>query len=190
MVQKDQEFNAQIRQKQGRYDKRLILKIVSDVESGHPRKELQDLYGLGKNTIDIWMRDYGSIHYKDNIKRKSYSKLQKRTIVSAIEQGRMSIQEVQDAYGIKSSKLIRDWIIQFKNENDQLCVLNGQVMSKNLNKNLSPNELALEKALEEAELKIKALNTLIDLAEEQLNIDIRKKSGAKQSLKQNKTILK
>ena len=42
MVQKNQEFNAQTRQKQGRYDKRLILKIVSDVESGHPRKELQD----------------------------------------------------------------------------------------------------------------------------------------------------
>ncbi|MBK7245556.1 MAG: hypothetical protein IPH98_17230 [Saprospiraceae bacterium] len=63
-------------------------------------------------------------------------------------------------------------------------------MSKNLTKNIGSNELALEKALEEAELKIKALNTLIDLAEEQLNIDIRKKSGAKQSLKQNKTILK
>ncbi len=190
MVQKNQEFNAQTRQKQGRYDKRLILKIVSDVESGHPRKELQDLYGLGKNSIDRWMKDYGSIHYKDNTKRKNYSKLQKRTIVSAIEQGRMSIQEVQDAYGIKNSKLIRHWIIQFKNENDQLCELNGQVMSKNLTKNIGSNELALEKALEEAELKIKALNTLIDLAEEQLNIDIRKKSGAKQSLKQNKTILK
>ena len=190
MVQKDQEFNAQTRQKQGRYDKRLILKIVSDIESGHPRKELQDQYGLGKRSIDRWMKDYGSIHYKDNIKRKSYSKLQKRTIVSAIEQGRMSIQEVQDAYGIKNSNLIRDWILQFKNENDQLCELNGQVMSKNLTKNIGSNELALEKALEEAELKIKALNTLIDLAEEQLNIDIRKKSGAKQSLKQNKTILK
>ena len=33
----------------------------------------------------------------------------------------------------------------------------------------------------EAELKIKALNTLIDVAEEQLKIDIRKKSGARQS---------
>ncbi|MBK6700900.1 MAG: hypothetical protein IPG55_13635 [Saprospiraceae bacterium] len=33
MVQKDQEFNAQTRKKQGRYDKRLILKIVSDIES-------------------------------------------------------------------------------------------------------------------------------------------------------------
>ena len=42
MVQKDQEFNAQTRQKQGRYDKRLILKIVSYVESGHPWEELQD----------------------------------------------------------------------------------------------------------------------------------------------------
>ena len=42
---------------------------------------------------------------------------------------------------------------------------------------------ALQKALEEAQMKIKALNTLIDVAEEQLKIDIRKKSGAKQSSK-------
>ena len=40
---------------------------------------------------------------------------------------------------------------------------------------------ALKKALSEAQLKITALNTLIDVAEEQLNINIRKKSGAKQS---------
>ena len=44
-----------------------------------------------------------------------------------------------------------------------------------------PEKESLEKALKEAELKIKALNTLIDVAEEQLKIDIRKKSGAKQS---------
>ncbi|MBK7245973.1 MAG: hypothetical protein IPH98_19395 [Saprospiraceae bacterium] len=87
----------------------------------------------------------------------------KRTIVSAIEQGRMSIQEVQDAYGIKNSKLIRDWIIQFKNENDQLCELNGQVMSKNLTKNIGSNELALEKALEELSLKTRLLIHLLIL---------------------------
>ena len=40
---------------------------------------------------------------------------------------------------------------------------------------------ALRKALEEAELRIKALNTLIDVAEEQLKVDIRNKSGAKRS---------
>ena len=40
---------------------------------------------------------------------------------------------------------------------------------------------ALKKALEEAELKIKALNTLIDVAEDEFKIAIRKKPGAKQS---------
>jgi hypothetical protein len=37
------------------------------------------------------------------------------------------------------------------------------------------------KKLEEAELKVKALNTLIDVAEEQFKIAIRKKAGARQS---------
>ena len=40
---------------------------------------------------------------------------------------------------------------------------------------------ALQEALEEAQLKIKALNTLIDVAEDQFKISIRKKPGAKQS---------
>ncbi|MNF06951.1 hypothetical protein D3C87_1991320 [compost metagenome] len=52
-------------------------------------------------------------------------------------------------------------------------------------KNQSENKelQALQKALMEANLKIKALDTMIDIAEEQLKIDIRKKSGAKQSSK-------
>lgn len=41
----------------------------------------------------------------------------------------------------------------------------------------------LQQALAEAEFKIKALDTLIDIAEEQLKINIRKKSGARQSPK-------
>ena len=42
---------------------------------------------------------------------------------------------------------------------------------------------ALKKALAEANLKIRALDTMIDIAEDQLKIDIRKKSGARQSSK-------
>jgi hypothetical protein len=47
-----------------------------------------------------------------------------------------------------------------------------------------PSKEALEQALkklQEAELKVKALNTMIDVAEEQFKISIRKKPGAKQS---------
>ena len=40
---------------------------------------------------------------------------------------------------------------------------------------------ALQEQLAYANLKIAALNTLIDVAEEQLKINIRKKPGAKQS---------
>jgi hypothetical protein len=38
----------------------------------------------------------------------------------------------------------------------------------------------IEKQLEDARMKNLALNTLIDVAEEKLNINIRKKPGAKQ----------
>jgi transposase-like protein len=163
--------------KQARFDKRLILKIVKEVEAGLPRKEAKRIYKLGKSALDIWMNQYGSEHYHQNIKRRSYTKLQKRTIVMAIEQGRMTIKEARTAYNIKTEQTIRDWIFRFKEEKVDICVETQPRMA-----NQKPSDKqALEKALQEAELKIKALNTLIDVAEEQLKIDIRKKSGAKQS---------
>lgn len=48
--------------------------------------------------------------------------------------------------------------------------------------NASKDEVAeLKKALELATMKVAALETLIDVAEDQLNVDIRKKPGSKQS---------
>ena len=164
-----------------RYDKRLILKIVKEVEEGLPRKEAIRIYGLGPTTIGSWMRIYGSPHYQQHLKRNSYSTLQKRTIVSAVEQGRMSIKEAQVAYKVKSAKTIRDWVNQYKSEKVEVCIETKPPMGKNKKKLDKLQNPALQKALEEAELKIKALNTLIDVAEEQLKIDIRKKSGARQS---------
>lgn len=165
----------------GRYDKRFILKIVQEVESGLPRKETIRLYNLSNSTLNEWMRDYGSVHYHTNLKRKSYSRAQKRSIAAAIEQGRMSIEQAQVAYQIKSQKSIRDWV---KQEKIDLYTVIDPAMAKKKNLPKSNNEVEeLQKALQEAELRIKALNTLIDVAEEQLKIDIRKKPGAKQSKK-------
>jgi transposase-like protein len=129
------------------------------------------------------MRKYGSMNYQQNIKRKIFSNLQKRTVVTAIEQGRMSIKEAQTAYGVKNEKIIRNWLTQYKTEKVEICIITEPVMTKKSKPISAAQAEALQKALEEAELKIKALNTLIDVAEEQLKIDIRKKSGAKQSSK-------
>ena len=58
-----------------RYDKRLILKVVQEVEEGLPRKEAIRIYGLGPSIIRAWMRTYGSTHYQQHLKRNSYSNL-------------------------------------------------------------------------------------------------------------------
>ena len=166
--------------RQSHFDKRLILKIVKLVEEGLPRQEAIRMYDLGKSTLDAWMKNYGSDHYHDKLKRKQYTSLQKRTIVSAIEQGRMSINEAQVAYKI-NQKTIRGWLQRFKAEKVELYVENQIPVGKKKKAETIVKTAALQKALQEAELKIKALNTLIDVAEEQLKISIRKKSGAKQS---------
>lgn len=183
MEHKQQEVYAVREHKQSRYDKRLILKVVREIEAGLPRKEANRIYGLGKSTLDGWMQDYGSPNYQQNIKRQCYSNLQKRTIVTAIEQGRMTIKEAQTAYSIKTEKLIRNWLKQYKAEKVELCIVSEPKMAKKPKPITTAQTEALQKALEEAEMKIKALNTLIDVAEEQLKIDIRKKSGARQSSK-------
>ncbi len=181
MEHQEQEFYASREHKQSRYDRRLILKIVKEIEAGLPRKEANRIYGLGKSTLYAWMRDYGSTNYHQNIKRKTFSNLQKRTIVTAIEQGRFTIKEAKTAYNIKTEKIIRSWLVQYKSEKVEICIENTSPMAKDKSSSKDLEKEALQKALQEAELKIKALNTLIDVAEDQLKIDIRKKSGAKQS---------
>jgi transposase-like protein len=175
------EIYASRANRQSWYDKRLILKIVKEIEEGLPRKEAIRIYGLGKSTLDGWFKNYGSQNYEEHIKRKIYTNLQKRTIVSAVEQGRMSIEEAQVAYKIKNHKTIRGWMQQYKSEKVEICIETQPPMSKKKKGEVTSQTAALQKALQEAELKIKALNTLIDVAEEQLKIDIRKKSGARQS---------
>jgi transposase len=164
-----------------RYDKRLIKRIVKEVEEGMPRKEANRIYGLGKKALDRWMNRYGSENYHQNLKRRIYTKLQKRSAVAAIEQGLMSIKEAQIAYNIGSVQIIKDWLLLYKDE--KLAILQEHEIPMAAKKQLkkTTGKEALKKALNEAELKIKALNTLIDVAGESLNTDLRKKFGAKQS---------
>lgn len=63
-----------------RYDKRLIVKIVKEVEAGLPRKEAIKMYGLGTSTLDSWLKMYGSENYQEHLKHKQYSSLQILTI--------------------------------------------------------------------------------------------------------------
>jgi transposase len=163
-----------------RYSRKIALEAVRLAEEGVPRQEIRDLFDLGSQTLDEWMRRYGSDDYRQN-KRRVYSKTEKRALVNAVRNG-MSLNDARIAYGLKSTKTVRDWVRQSEQEKFDLCVV-VEPMAKKKKEQEPEDVAALRRELELAKLKIEALNTLIDVAEDQLKIDIRKKSGARRSSK-------
>jgi transposase-like protein len=186
MVEKDQEqqligrFSAK-----GIYDKRFIVQVLEQIQNGVPRRQICDQYNIKMGTLKSWIEMDRLGIGSENLNR-TVSNQVKRSVVRAIENGRLSIREAQVTHGIRSASAIRRWMTQFQQENDELALVNDSEMKKKKPAKGSSTDnnqdiKALQKALEDAQLKVAALNTLIDVAEEQLKINIRKKPGAKQS---------
>jgi len=180
MEQKKQEFRYSERTlKNERFDRRLIEHIVQLAQQGVPRKELVKTYGMHRETLDRWIA-------KPNFspcKRRSYTTAEKRSVVRAVNAG-MAITEAVIVFNIPTSTMIRRWISGFSEQNMEISSPKPTEMPKKSAPEFpNPDVEALTKALNEANMKIKALDTLIDIAEEKLKIDIRKKSGARQSSK-------
>lgn len=170
-------------EKRPRFSKQLILEIVKSVERGATRKEIIARYGVSKSTLSGWVRDYAKASYLESLEPLSAS--QRRSLVRGILEGGMSVKEAQSAYGLPSARVVRNYLEAAKREKAELSEMAKSIVTNEAG--AAPIALedaaTLKKALEEAELKIKALNTLIDVAEEQFKIPIRKKAGAKQSKK-------
>ena len=172
------EFRSRTSNKQC-FDKRLISHIIDLLNQGTPRRDLIERYGVCSGTLTRWLRG----HNLDVTTRKNYTLSEKRSVIRAVDSG-MSVNQAQSAFKISSPSLIRRWVNKFNEENAELVDLKPIEVAKKVAEISEEIELkALKKALEEANLKIKALDTMIDIAEEQLKIDIRKKSGARQSSK-------
>lgn len=169
----------------GHYDKQFISKVVAEVLKGTPKRVVQLKYGLKRTTLHGWLKDSDLAIDSRRISPRVSIDL-KRTVVRAVTSGRLSLREAMVTYGVKTSITIERWIKELDQENADLVGSNEAWMKKNKSnkKNTTqsnPDVKALQKALEDAQFKIIALNTLIDVAEEQLKINIRKKPGAKQS---------
>ena len=114
--------------------------------------------------------------------QRSISKSEKRWIVREIQAGRMTIGDAKERYNLISknpNSLIRNWMRSFASE----IPLTLPVMTEQEKHKLAAVQKRLkelERQLEDAQMKNIALETMIDIAEEQLHISIRKKSGPKQ----------
>ena len=108
-------------------------------------------------------------------------------IVHELETTDMSVVQIMEKYGIKGHTTVYRWrkdLQMLEKSRTFACGIQPQVADEEPMKKRTPEELEAEvkrltKELEWAKLQNKALNTLIDIAEEQ-GIRIRKKSGAKQ----------
>lgn len=106
----------------------------------------------------------------------------RRWLVSEIDSGRMSIQEARSRFKLpqrfdKTYKQV--WQPKYSDE----IHLSLEAMSskdRTDNKNLEQRIKELEKQLELAQMKNVAINTMIDIAEKDYKLEIRKKSGPKQ----------
>jgi len=180
----DQKDKSKFYSRRSVYDKSTIKKSLQALEKGATWAEVCEKYGMNGATLNKWIHKYGNpeLQFKNY---SSYTLLQRKSIVSIIERGLMTINEAKVTYGINGHDTIQKWIRTFKEEKIDISVANSVIMKKPaLSQQAFPTEVeTLHKALEDAQLKIAALNTLIDVAEDQLKIKIRKKPGAKQSPK-------
>ena len=127
-------------------------------------------------------------------KRGRISKAFKREVAIEYLQGGGTMKELALKYNLPNIQSISNWIRCYLTpeevQNKRLSLPDESLSSKVMPEKTEPNKdsmiLALEqriqdleKLLKHSQLKCKALDTLIDIAEEQ-GIQIRKKSGAKQ----------
>jgi transposase len=164
-----------------RFGKDFIKAVVKEVEEGLSRREACDKYGMSSAVLYEWIVKYESDAFRAS-RRPYFTTQQKRTIVRAVREGRMTIKEAELVYKVTGRDTVRRWVRKSTQENAELASMN-KPGKKSPPAELSDQQKDLQKELADAKLKIAALETMIDIAEEQLKINIRKKPGAKQSQK-------
>jgi hypothetical protein len=167
----------------GHFQTALRSEIIRSIEEGVPRSVITFQYGISRSTLCGWMRHHGSEEYQSKQRGSHLTEIQKRSLVRSIEQGTLTPHAARKQYGI-SGGVLTSWLKASLKENAELSIYDPFEMKdkpKEQPDASDPEKDALKKALEEAQMKISALNTLIDVAEDQFKIKIRKKAGARQS---------
>ena len=119
---------------------------------------------------------------KEEINYSDYEVSFRRWLVSQVDSGNMSLNEVRDRFQINQTELKRVFKRWQELYSDELHLSLKTMSSKDRadNGELEKRIKELENQLELAQMKNVALNTMIDIAEKDYKLAIRKKSGPKQ----------
>lgn len=113
-----------------------------------------------------------------------YSDIFRQTVVNEILNGSLNKEAARRKYGIKGKSAILNWMRKFDTSNTYpVMAKKNQDNTEKTKQQLEAENAKLRKELDLEQLRNKALNVMIDIAEDQFKIPIRKKSGAKRSKK-------
>ena len=113
-----------------------------------------------------------------------YSEAFKRKVIEEIEQGRVTQGEAMRKYGIRGSVTIRYWLKRFGKNHLLNRVVRIEMPTENnpqeIIKQLKAEKQQLESALAQSQLKVLCLENLVEVAEEEFGLDLKKKYGTGQ----------
>jgi transposase len=148
------------------------LKIVQEVESGQLsfRQALTKYNIINKNTLRSWLLKHGS--NPSSILKSKITQADRRKAAYQIIYKEATPAEVAAQMGVGLFS-VWGWARKYRNEVNQNDSLTSETPR-------SAQQSEQKNEIENLKLKVAALEMMIDIAEKELDIDIRKKSGTKQ----------
>ena len=116
---------------------------------------------------------------KSGGRKTHHSETFRKQIASTVIREKLTLKEAAERFDVPNQTISR-WVLQYSDDIEQTNVIESMIQSPEV---LSVQELKLtehDSQLNQAQLKIIALETMIKVAEEKYNISIRKNVGTKQ----------
>jgi transposase len=114
-------------------------------------------------------------------KQLRYSVEFKKEIVSLFESGKFSARQLEKLHGVNNSTIYK-WIYKYSKHNERgFRIVEMKDSSTKKLKELESKINELEQVIGQKQIKIEYLEKMIDIAKEELNIDIKKNSNTSQS---------
>jgi len=121
------------------------------------------------------------MNYRKLNKRRKFSEQIRRQAVTDFRSGKYTAQELADLYHC-SAQTIYNWIYKYSpGDSPQINVVEMSESTDRKVKDLHDKIAQLERALGQKQIKVDFLEKMIDLAEDEYNLDVKKSSSSKPS---------
>jgi len=120
-------------------------------------------------------------------KNRKYSEEFKKQLVEDFEKGKLSVPQLERLHGVSNAQ-IYNWIYKYSNFNEiGYRVVEMKQSSTSKIKDLEDRIKELERTVGQKQIMIDYLDKMIDIAKDELDIDIKKKFDTSQSSGSGKT---